>query len=679
MGYGYLKIETRDYNGALPLVGAKVIISSPSGEVLGELTTNNEGETEYAMLYAPDKAEGEVPGDKAYAEYNIQVSKNGYVGQNIIGAKVFDQVYSTQPISLKPKNSTSPASETLTLPKKTLPIGEEGEVQTGPKSGGRALNNVIIPETVTVHMGTPSSSAKNITVPYREYIKNVASSEIYPPPVWPQAAVEANIYAIISITLNRIYTEWYRSQGYNFDITNSTAYDQYFVEGQTIPDTISQIVDRIFNQYVRQIGFKEPLFTTYCDGKQAKCNGLSQWGTVDLANSGLNAFQILQYYYGNNFEVVSTNNISDILSSYPGYNLQNGYSGAPVLQMQNYLNRIRSNYPAIPQLSPDGIYGPTMIEAVKKFQEIFNLPQTGVVDQATWNKISYVYTAVTKLAELGSEGEWIDQGAAPPTSVIQQGAKGQDVAQLQFLLNSIGGFYQTIPPVIRDSSFSTSTTNAVKAFQQEFGLTPDGIVGPATWRKLYEIYQSLPTSGDNNGGGGNNGGGNNGGGQNPYPSYPGTVLKNGSKGSDVELMQRYLNALADDYPSIPKVTADGIFGPATAAQVAAFQRLAGLSADGIIGPATWAAIISAYREQQDMPSAPAYPGYLLRLNSTGESVRILQTYLNRLAAQYSSIPRVSEDGVFGPGTQAAVIAAQNLFGLSADGIVGPSTWNAIVR
>jgi len=658
----------------MPVAGAEVTIHSPDGELLYRLITDISGQTGGVSLFAPDRATTMTPGGEAYSKYDVTVRVPGYITETIKGAEVYDGLGSTQPIDLHPVYPGGPDTDTIVVPDNALrqDLPRNTDPPESAAAGADPMPDVFIPSRITVHLGTPANTAaRNISVSFPDYVKNVTASEIYA--TWPQASLEANIAAIISVALNRIYTEWYRSRGYNFDITNSTAYDQYYKEGQTIPNNISQIVDRVFSQYIRRIGFREPLFASFCNGTTVTCPGMSQWGSVSLANSGFSPMDILRRYYGDNVELIATNKIADVAASFPGFVLGQGSSGSSVTRMQTYLNRVATNYPAIPKSTPDGVFGPITASAVRSFQRIFNLPQTGTIDRATWNKITSIYVAVTRLAELDSEGHRIGIGVRPPTSTIRQGARGGDVVQLQFLLNAIGTFYDTIPPVLQDASFGPSTTNSVQAFQRQFGLTADGVVGPATWNRLYDIYKSL---GFGAGGGGGAGTG--------IPPYPGTPLRLGSRGSNVELIQSLLNALADKYPFIPKVAQDGVFGPLTQAQVQAFQRQFGLAPDGVVGPVTWNAIMNALYGQgatppPPPPATPPYPGYPLSEGSVGQSVKVVQAALNTLADTNSSIPRVAVDGVFGPLTRASVIAAQRLLGLMQDGVVGPATWAALVR
>ncbi len=361
----------------------------------------------------------------------------------------------------------------------------QGDVQAD-----RILRQVVIPNPITVHLGPPSASATNVQVSFPDYVKNVASSEIYP--TWPEAALTANIYAIITFALNRVFTEWYRSKGYNFDITNSTAYDQNFVYGRPIYESISRIVDNIFNEYVRRQGQNVPYFTSFCNGSTVTCDGMSQWGTVTLANRGYTPLQILRSYYPNDIELASTDIITGSLSSYPGTPLRVGSTGLDVQTIQTYLNRIRRNYPAIPAITdPEGTFGESTRAAVAKFQSIFNLSPDGIVGKSTWFKISSLYSAVARLAELDSEGTSLGIGTVPPSTILRQGSTGQDVVTLQYLLNVISEYYANVPAPAQDGVFGSGTRQSVIAFQQAMNLAADGIVGQATWRKLYDVYQGI--------------------------------------------------------------------------------------------------------------------------------------------------------------------------------------------
>ncbi len=344
-----------------------------------------------------------------------------------------------------------------------------------------------IPEEITVHLGPPDSNAANVTLPFVQYVKNVASSEIYP--TWDESALRANILAIITFALNRVYTEFYRSRGYNFDITNSTAIDQAFVNGRNIFGNIDRIVDEMFNTYIRRKGTVEPLAAKFCNGTTVTCDGLSQWGSQRLAEEGYNSIQILKKYYGDDIEVVTDAPIKGLVQSYPGTPLRRGSKGPDVVVVQASLNRISQNYPAIPKVNPaDGIYGPKTEESVKKFQEIFNLTPDGVVGKATWYALVRLFVGVTALSELDSQGQrdysisWNYGGA------LQQGSTGEYVRQLQYMLQVLDQFIPEIPFVQVDSIYGPATKNAVLAAQRYFGLPQTGAVDEVTWRQIENQY-----------------------------------------------------------------------------------------------------------------------------------------------------------------------------------------------
>ncbi len=442
------------------------------------------------------------------------------------------------------------------------------------------INEPFIPRTITVHLGTPSSNARNVTVNFPDYIKNVASSEIYP--TWPENAIRANIYAITTFALNRIFTEYYRSQGYNFDITNSTQYDQAFVNGRDIFSNISRIVDELFNDYVVKEGTISPYFTQYCSGRGVNCKGLKQWGTVDLANRGYVPFDILRYYYGN-VNLVRNAPVRANISSYPGRALRRGDRGEDVRTIQRELNRIAANYPAIPTVPVDlGVFDAATERAVRAFQRIFNLTQDGIVGKNTWYRLKYIYSSVKGLSELYSEGITYSEAQRRFSRSLQKGSRGTEVQSLQYYLAFIGFFNDSLPEISIDGIFGPATRNAVLAFQRYYGLTPDGIVGRDTWNKIQTVYQSILNNLPKE--------------YQSYSSllYPGTVLSNGSTGKVVEQLQSYLRVIGQNNNSVPVINVDGAFGNATANAVRAVQRLYGIEQTGVVGPATWNAIIELY-------------------------------------------------------------------------------------
>lgn len=348
-----------------------------------------------------------------------------------------------------------------------------------------------IPQRITVHLGPPDSDAENVTVNFIDYVKNVASSEIYP--TWEESALRANILAIVSFALNRVYTEFYRSRGYDFDITNSTAYDQYFVKGRSYFDSVSRIADALFNDYLRRPGFVEPLAAKFCNGTTAVCEGLSQWGSQNLAQQGYNSTQILRSYYGN-VEIVNNAPIQGITSSYPGTPLRRGTTGPSVVVIQTELNRISQSYPAIPKINPvDGIFGAQTEAAVRRFQEIFNLTPDGIVGRATWYALVRIYIAVTSLAELRSEGQRFYANSWALSNPIELGDRGVKVEHLQYMLSVLAAYIPEIPNVAIDGIFGNATRNAVIAAQRRFGLPQTGIVNYDTWDEIYDQFSGIET------------------------------------------------------------------------------------------------------------------------------------------------------------------------------------------
>ena len=439
----------------------------------------------------------------------------------------------------------------------------------------------VVPENITVHLGTPSSPAENVTLPFADYIKNVASSEIYP--TWPESAIRANILAQISFALNRVYTEYYRSRGYDFDITNSTTVDQSFVKGRDIFENISRIVDDVFNDYIVRQGSVEPLFASYCDGDRTVCEGLSQWGSVSLANSGYTPFGILTNYYGSDIGIVEDAPVSGDVESYPGRLLSLGSAGNDVREVQVRLNRISNNYPSIPRIPlADGIFGSETDEAVRAFQSIFSLAPDGVVGRGTWYSIARVYNAVKRVSDLNSEGIPIEDVAEIFEDELNEGDVGIAVRELQYLLSFIGLFNSEISKVSIDGIFGPATRDAVESFQRSYGIDVTGEVTPTVWDVILSAYRGilnvlpigfLPPQVE------------------PYPGFPQRL---GSEGDSVRYIQEYLNYISDTYNEIPKLQADGVFGQGTVRSVEAFQRLFGLTPNGIVGSVTWNRIIDVF-------------------------------------------------------------------------------------
>lgn len=404
---GYMEVDVTSSATNAPVENATVTISFTGDpqSTIEELKTNSSGQTEQIALAAPPLEYSMEPSEnQPFSEYTVTVSAPGFEPFSVSGSDIMSGELSLQQIRLTPV--APDASETnITIPFNTLfgnfpPKIAEAEIKPINDPGEIVLSRVVVPEYVVVHDGPPSDSgAQNYYVRYRDYIKNVASCEIYS--TWPDSTLRANILAIMSFTMNRVYTEWYRNQGYNFTITSSTAFDHKFVYGRNIFESISQIVDEMFINYLSRPNVKQPILTQYCDGRRVTCpNWLSQWGSKYLGDQNYSAIEILRNYYGDNMYINTAEEISGIPSSWPGENLTVGSRGSKVSQLQEQLNRIRENYNAIPYLTVDGIYGNRTAEAVRTFQRIFNMPQTGIVDYPTWYKISDMYVRLSRIAEL---------------------------------------------------------------------------------------------------------------------------------------------------------------------------------------------------------------------------------------------------------------------------------------
>ena len=600
MQYGTLIVEVTVAQQALPIEGAAILVTNEDQTINLRLSSGANGKSPVIRIEAPDRELSLNPDNQTtpYAQVHVTVSKAGFADRTFRNVQIFAQEEALLQVDLlNADEELAPQfEEFIEIPEHALTrsmarscgcsrggcCGFNESVAAGDAEESIApyiLDYPIIPKYVTVHLGRPTSNAQNVTVTFKDYIKNVASSEIYP--TWPEQSLRANIYCQISLCLNRVYTEWYRSRGYSFDITNSTAFDQYFVYGRDIFTSISKIVDDIFNEYIRKVNTVNPYYAEYCDGRQVWCKGLKHWGTVDQANKGLNAFEILQYYYGDDIELIDTSRIEGVTGSFPGLNLQRGVRSDSVAIIQNQLNRIAVNYPNIPPTYPiDGIFGEGTENAVRAFQRQFSLTADGIVGKATWYKISYIYVAVKKLAELSSEGVEDRLPGVYPGRALRQGDRNVYVQEIQFYLQKIALFTSRVPTVKIDSSFGASTRNAVVAFQRLAGLTPDGIVGRQTWDTLVRAYretQSIvpPLS-------------------QKIPAYPGTSLRLGSRGENVSIMQMALNVINQGWGNSNQLVVDGIFGAATEAAVRAFQTRVGLTADGIIGRNTWGAISEQY-------------------------------------------------------------------------------------
>ncbi len=680
MPIGYLKVFSSSAQGSLPVSLATVKVTQEINgisETLYSYTTDIDGYSEPVELDAPDKnlSLDQLNEIQPYSCYTVSVEADGYEPMTIVNVQIFDGVTTFIPANLfatTEGNNYDSSLSRVVIPPHTLYANNGGSVAEPLSicSIPRVLEQPIIPNKITVHLGAPNQTASNVSVNFISYLKSVASSEIYP--TWPTEALYANIYAQISVALNRVYTEWYRSKGYSYEITNSPGYDQKYNHSGIIFDSVATIVDEVFDTYIRNNGNVEPYFTSYCDGKIVSCDGMKQWGTKDLADRGYEAIGILRYYYGNGIELYTSSNIQNIEESYPGSPLSVGSTGNAVTTIQRQLSRIVKDFPGFGSVTVDGVFGSGTESVVKAFQRQFTLTADGIVGKSTWYAISYIYVSIKDLAELTSEGE--KPTGVPPTgdfagTTLKDGSTGSAVTELQYYLGIISDYNPSIPKITADGDFGPATEAAVEAFQKYYGLEVDGLVGEKTWDAIYEEYLSLstdvlpPEQED------------------PW-TYPGTPLENGSSGNNVKSIQFWLNIISYNYSSIPKITVDGKFGSGTQAAVEDFQSYFGLLADGIVGNTTWnklyeifALTVNDLLPENQRPGE--YPGTALRQGSTGSSVKEMQFYLFILSAYYREITPIGFDGLFGSQTTLAVTQFQELFDLDVDGVVGRVTWTAI--
>ncbi|MBN1072297.1 spore cortex-lytic protein [Clostridium botulinum] len=677
MGKGYILVRLFKFKDALPNTKGKLIITNvEDGEIVYEKDDafDISGRSEFIEVITPEKKLSQQPYEEGvipYGIYNIDILPENFEEVIIDGVSVFEDITSIQNVEIGEEEENNGLPKKIIIPPEQLVLNAKRDKQVGSMVQPLVLERPYIPEFIVVHLGPPSSAAENVTVGFVDYIKNVASSEIYP--TWPEESLKANIYCQISFALNRIYTEWYRNKGYSFQITNSTAYDQYFIKGRNIFDNISKIVDEIFSEYIITIGNKTPFFAQYCNGTTVKCDGLSQWGTVDLANAGMKALGILQYYFGYDKTLVRATMIEGIPESYPGTPLRLNDENNNVKVIQKQLNRISKNFPAIPKIPyENGKFDKITEDAVKVFQKVFNLTQDGIVGRATWYRISSIYVGVKRLAELDQEPE-IDGENPPPDSggeypgyLLKYGSRGEKVKEVQNYLSVISKSYN-IPSIKADGIFGQMTKDTVIVFQRLFGLSPDGVVGLNTWNKIYEIYKGSKKSNVE---------------EQIYSSdYPGYVLKENLYGDDVRWVQTYLNAISEFYKEIPKIKVDGIFKKKTKNAVINFQNTFGLNADGKIGVNDWKKLISVYNSLdggQNINKSDIlydYPGFDLELGDQDGYVTVFQKYVNVLAKNNYISSQIEENGVFDKRTENSVKELQEKFGLKVTGVVDKITWD----
>lgn len=687
MGKGKLRIELRTAQSALPINNCMITVREENGRIqTQEITPPDEGVSREFVIDAPEISLSLSPSSASlpFSTCDVMFDSSRYYQMTIAGVQIFDTILSVINVDLIPlplsiPDSSQDAPRSVVIPTHHLSSGSGEPIIRRPSPASVAKGNtvpavnilegVFIPSTITVHLGDPDDDdAENVTVSFVDYIKNVASSEIFP--TWPEQSLRANIIAQISLALNRIYTEWYPSRGHNFDITNDTSVDQYFVYGRNIFENISLIVDDIFNTYLTQRFSIEPYFAEYCNGTTSVCAGMSQWGTVSLAESGLTYEDILSFYYGD-VVVTTTDRIQDATESYPGTPVERGDSNEYVRIIQEQLNRIAVNYPAIPLNRVSGVYDQLTIDAVEKFRSVFLLGTGEDVDKAVWYRLSSIYTSVKKLAQLTSEGQRASYSdKLYPGRPLTSGSVGSEVQEVQYYLKIISQYYQAVRNTIVDGIYGSGTANSVSSFQREQGIPVTGVVDETTWNKIIDVYIGIDDNVD-------------------VPifveetkDYPGYIVSPGARGNDVIYAQELLNVINDIFPLVTRVVEDGIYGENTAASVRRFQTLFGLDPTGDINQGTWDKLNLIYvsvasrcifATPESTGNRP-YPGEPLQKGSRGDNVTYIQRRSNLLYTALPYVGTVVEDGIFGEATEQAVMAAERAFGLTPNGLVGEVTW-----
>lgn len=662
MPSGTLQVYTALAENAAPLPGVTVLVLNEAGTQIARLTTNDVGSAPELVLTAPDEAYSLDEANttvRPYAVYQLRAEMTGFQTIELEGVQVFAGHQTVARLQFLPAARTLPEVEPETIPEHPLFAGDggSGPAPIGQCADVRVLSEVVVPKKITVHLARPAVSAANVTVSFQDYIANVASSEVYP--TWPEQALRANILAQISLALNRIWTEWYPSRGYSFNITNSPGVDQAYVRGRTVFAVMERLTAELFNTYVRRTGDTEPYYTEYCDGKSVTCPGMKQWGTVDRAKEGKSALEILRYYYGSRVQLVTTNNIASIPQSYPGSPLRRGSTGTAVNVLQKQLSRIAKDYPSFGKPAITGTFDEATENSVKKFQKQFSLTVDGVVGQTTWQELY---------------AEWVNAqsdagGTAYPGTALRTGSRGNAVRLVQFWLRLAAENYTGLSNVTVDGSFGSGTASAVRAFQRLFGLTADGVVGAGTWAKLNEVGLAVA---------------NNLVGQNIQPGQFVTTLREGSTGTPVRALQYNLRLLAAYYRDVPTVTVDGTFGAATRRAVIAWQEHAGLTVDGVVGRLTWQSIYdSAQQVSASGPAvtarAPDTPEETLKVGDSGQKIRILSQILEFLA---QFLPEITPSGLtdtFDDALETTVRSAQQTLGRTVTGEVTPADWLAFYR
>lgn len=565
----------------------------------------------------------------------------------------------------------------------------------------------VVPSTITVHLGLPDEEAENITVSFPDYVKNVASSEIYP--TWEPAAIEANILAIVSFALNRVYTEFYPSRGYDFDITSTTAYDQKFIRGRNIFENISRAVDETFNDYIRRTDFVEPLAAKFCNGTTSTCDGLSQWGSQDLAQQGYGPMEILRYYYGEDIELVQDAPIQDLGRSYPGTPLRLGSQGENVVVVKTMLNRISQSYPAIPKIWPvTRVYDPQTEEAVRTFQRIFGLAADGVVGKATWYKMVYLYVGITQLAELVSEGQLFQTFSFQYPGLLRQGDRGGDVAVLQYMLALVAEFEPTVSAIRIDGVYGSDTARAVREYQAHVGLPPTGSwdlrlgipsmgSSPAlsgtcagtgsTFRKMKAFRRRRsgmgPPAGPDSSRGRTSGW--EAAIREEWNGMTPQELEEEMLSNPVQNLQYMLRRLGTRYSFLPQLATDGLFGEETLEAVMLFQRELAPPVTGVVDGRTWDAIrrewMALEREVAPPRSLRIFPGEGAQMLPGGEEEYMVlpQTMFQLLRQRLEGIVEDEANGQHGDASVQNTLWLQNLAQLEETGVMDRATWDMLSR
>jgi peptidoglycan hydrolase-like protein with peptidoglycan-binding domain len=495
MSTGYITVKVFTAEKAMPVQRAQVRIVDLRIALDQTIYTDQYGNAERIKVYAPERETSLKPQDITlpYETYNIEVVKDGYIPTIINNVPIFPGVVSIQPVAMMPQPQGEKFASLVNnfeLPPNGLLLKGEKPPTSAPETYNPLQTKpVFIPEIIRVHLGEPGSDDKTVLVPFTDYIKNVASSEIYA--TWPKESLQANILAFISYALNRIYTGFYPAKGYNYDVTANPNHDPYYVDGRNIYGNISDMVDEIFNEFIRRVGFNEPLLANYCNGVTTRCEGLSQWGSVTLANQGKTAEDIVKYYYGN-VQTEKTQEISGVEKKYPGKLIRLGDVGPNVMAIQQQLNQIGKTYNNIPDIPVEnGNFDAYTQDAVRAFQKQFNLSPDGIVGKKTWYQLAFVYNAAQRLLVLSRNRKDITVPEKAPDTTLKEGDKGANVRLLQYLLNAVSVFYNSVFPVEEDGTFSKNTTNSVNSFQKTFSLAQTGTVDAATWNALLDVYRGI--------------------------------------------------------------------------------------------------------------------------------------------------------------------------------------------